>query len=669
MPTTDTTEKGRPGSGAADPAAACASTASASARGATVAADPGAPGLCATRHAADGRGAVTAETAGEASGRPAAAENRAARRLADAGARQWARPDVGSVFLAEGLRLGTARRREAVLGRGRRRARAGGHLLLQVLPRSRVAGACGSRRHRHCCRHGAAGRLRAPRRAPLSRHRERARRGRNRHPVFHVFRGALVVEPHSFHADLRAPRPRHRARGPAVDPPRFHLHCSARARRGLRDAGPSVNRREPADSAVRLPAAAERRPGVGRRPQEMAGADDPDARPHDVVPVGLGRDVPVLQRPDARDGDFPRVLGDVVHRPDARPRRSRRRDGSHARAVGPRGVRHAAGLCDLPRGGSALRRAHRPAVRIPAAHRGGTVGSGCRAGRRSPARDRCAGDRARVRHLARDVLLDQRLAHGRRVHGRICGLLCARAACGRQRAPSILPVLHPTAAGAVGIAARYARVIRRARPAVRVPGDCTHRAGDGLAAGAVRRVVPRPRVDRVARARHDRGGPVLRRRIFCRGGRGLVVGDPPRGGAPRRRGRPLRGVRAVLPGSAARLAAQRAGDASALGRRGPAHREPGAAAVPRRWPAGGGLALGPRAAPGDRRRGSVHRERLRRHAAAVSRGRRALMDRPGRVVGQRRRRCRHTPVAARARRSDARHARGPRLGPRDEHTR
>src|SRR5207247_1561189 len=107
-----------------------------------------------------------------------------------------------------------------------------------------------------------------------------------------------------------------------------------------------------------------------------------------------------------------------------------------------RGVRHAAGLCDLPRGGSALRRVHRPAVRIPAAHRGGTVGSGCRAGRRSPARDRCAGDRARVRHLARDVLLDQRLAHGRRVHGRICGLLCARAACGRQRAPSILPVLH-----------------------------------------------------------------------------------------------------------------------------------------------------------------------------------------------------------------------------------
>ena len=76
-----------------------------------------------------------------------------------------------------------------------------------------------------------------------------------------------------------------------------------------------------------------------------------------------------------------------------------------------------------------------------------------------------------------------------------------------------------------------------------------------VAAGAVRRVVRRARGDRVARARHERGGPVLRRRIFRRGGRSVVVGDTSGGRSPRRCGHHLCGVRAVLPGRAARLAA------------------------------------------------------------------------------------------------------------------
>ena len=54
-----------------------------------------------------------------------------------------------------------------------------------------------------------------------------------------------------------------RARGAAVDPARVALHRRARPARRLRDAGAAVDRREPADPAVRVSAAAQRRAGAG----------------------------------------------------------------------------------------------------------------------------------------------------------------------------------------------------------------------------------------------------------------------------------------------------------------------------------------------------------------------------------------------------------------------
>ena len=71
--------------------------------------------------------------------------------------------------------------------------------------------------------------------------------------------------------------PRHGARRAAVDPPRLALHRGARPARWLRDAGAAVDRREPADPAVHVPAAAERRTGVGRVQERMAAAHHPDA--------------------------------------------------------------------------------------------------------------------------------------------------------------------------------------------------------------------------------------------------------------------------------------------------------------------------------------------------------------------------------------------------------
>ena len=128
---------------------------------------------------------------------------------------------------------------------------------------------------------------------------------------------------------------------------------------------------------------------------------------------------------------------------------------------------------------------------------------------------------------------------GRGLHGRLCGVLCARAACRRPSAASVL-------------LARRTRRICRARPAVRVPGDCAHRTGGGAAAGSVCSVVRRARGDRVARAEDERGGSVLCRRILCRRGRSVVVGDASDNRSSWLRDRPLRGIRAVLSGRAAR---------------------------------------------------------------------------------------------------------------------
>ena len=168
-----------------------------------------------------------------------------------------------------------------------------------------------------------------------------------------------------------------------------------------------------------------------------------------------------------------------------------------------------------------------------------------------------AATRARLRHLARDVLHDQRLARGCGVHGRVCGLLCARAACRRPpaRPPSVLHAARCArrAVYAAPVLLFVFPVIVRIEPATASPLVPFAALFAVLAVIAWRALAD------------ERGGPVLCRRIFRRGGRSVVVGDTSGGRSPWRRGRPLCGVRAVLPGRAARLAPHMAGDVSAWG--------------------------------------------------------------------------------------------------------
>ncbi len=131
---------------------------------------------------------------------------------------------------------------------------------------------------------------------------------------------------------------------------------------------------------------------------------------------------------------------------------------------------------------------------------------------RSAARDRRDGDGARLRHLARDVLFDQRLACGGGVHGRVCDLPCARAARRRPRRPSVFRL---------GARARLCGpsllfvfpVIVGIEPATASP----------LVPFAGLFVVSRG--DRVARARDESEAGCTLSPRFCRGGRGVVVGD------------------------------------------------------------------------------------------------------------------------------------------------
>ena len=80
------------------------------------------------------------------------------------------------------------------------------------------------------------------------------------------------------------------------DSPGVPLHRSAGPARRLCHAGAPLDGREPADSALRLSAALERRPRVGCVSTDVACAHRAHAHPDDDLSVGLGLQVPVASR-------------------------------------------------------------------------------------------------------------------------------------------------------------------------------------------------------------------------------------------------------------------------------------------------------------------------------------------------------------------------------------
>ena len=121
-------------------------------------------------------------------------------------------------------------------------------------------------------------------------------------------------------------------RGAALDQARVALHRGAGPARRLRHAGTPLDRREPSDPALRLPAAAECRARAGGSREAMAGADGPDARPDDHLSVGLGRQVPERQQRAAGDGRLPAVPAGGVCGTHARGARTRGRPRRTTRA-------------------------------------------------------------------------------------------------------------------------------------------------------------------------------------------------------------------------------------------------------------------------------------------------------------------------------------------------
>ncbi len=187
------------------------------------------------------------------------------------------------------LRLGEPGRRPTLLGRGGHRPRLRRDLLPALLDRARLAAAARARRDRRPDRRGAARRLRAPRRAALSDHGQCARRGRGLHPLRHLLRRPCPVAADSGLAHVPAARARGRGGRAALDPARVDLHRRPRAAGRLLDAGAAVDGGEPADSAVRLPAAAQPRPRVGGARARVARSHRPEPRAHHALPVGVGR--------------------------------------------------------------------------------------------------------------------------------------------------------------------------------------------------------------------------------------------------------------------------------------------------------------------------------------------------------------------------------------------
>ncbi len=328
------------------------------------------------------------------------------------------------------LRLGERRRRQDVLRDRRHRADLRGGPVPALLGAAGVAAAADSRADRDRGRRRAARAVRDEGGAQLSGDGQRARCRSHRDPVRNLLCRARAVEPDPGDAHVRAARRGNRPGGAALDQAGVAVHRGARPARRVRDAGAAVDGGEPSDSAVRLPGVVERRPGVGGLQAGLAGADDPHTGPHDRLPVDLGLQVPERERPAAGDGDLhdlpdPERRGDAVRppRPEPRPRRGRRDvrtdDGDRGGA--------AAAVRRLSGDGAGVRRATRPPLWLPAAHR------------RRPARgdDRAeehgAPGRGRARHaagvggLAGDGLQRERAAARAGVRGGVRPALSVRA--------------------------------------------------------------------------------------------------------------------------------------------------------------------------------------------------------------------------------------------------
>ena len=168
--------------------------------------------------------------------------------------------------------------------------------------------------------------------------------------------------------------------------------------------------------------------------------------------------------------------------------------------------------------------------------------------------------------------------------------------------------------------------------------------------------------DRVACGNDRRRRAVLHRSVLRDCGAGQLVGDVAGRHTPADRGRDLRAVRAGRARRAAACPTQRTCAQARVRRRHRPHRQPAAAALPRRRFGRAGSCLGARAAARDPERGTLHRGRRDRAAARIARWIHAVVDRPGGVVVARRRQCRRACIADGADRDDAADARRLRLG-------
>ena len=233
-----------------------------------------------------------------------------------------------------GLRLGgTDRRSPLLVGRGDP-ARAGGGLFPRLFDPAGLAEAAGPDGDRPRGRRGPAGGLRTEGGAPLSGHGERARRLGHRDPLRHLLRRLPAVGVAEPGRGVRADGPGHRRGRAPVDPARFGVHRPPRPRRRLLDAGAALDGPGQPDRAVRLPAAAERRPRLGGLPEALAGARRAEPALHDPLPVGLGHDVPHARQAAGRQRDLPGVPDPRlrVPRPGGPVRRARH--GGRGREAG-----------------------------------------------------------------------------------------------------------------------------------------------------------------------------------------------------------------------------------------------------------------------------------------------------------------------------------------------
>ena len=548
--------------------------------------------------------------------------------------------------------LGTPRRREALLGDCRHRARVRRGAVPAVLDRPGLAPAARPRGHRRADGRGPARGLRAQGRTPVSRDGQCPRRRRDRDPVLHVLRSSRPLGPDPCDGHVRPARAGHGDGGPALGAPPVALHRDARAGGRVRDAGLAVNGREPACSPFHVPAAAQHRPRLGGLSPKLAGAERPHARADHAVSVGLGADVPRGELAATRAGDLHRVPAGERGGADGRPlacRRGRLRGRRHVRVDRARVVGAAAALPRVPRRRAGIRRPLRPAVRLSVPGRRGPPCPGAGARPRAAARGCGAGHAGRVRGVDGGVDAGAGGARGERSRRGVRVLLPRRA---RGR-----PLVRPWVRGG-----RCAGRVRGAGAAVRLR-DHRAPASGGRARRSLRRAVRADGPAVVACRGWPPGRALLHRGVLRRRRAGVLVSGAPAARDAAGGAGPVRHLRP--PGARGASAGQTRGSAPGTRWRlwPRAARQPRIAAVhfqrARRRPG----PVGSRRAARDPQRRDVHRERGHRDAAAGARRGHALVGHPAVVVESRGRQRRPPAVAAARGRPEPRHARGARVGP------